>query len=378
MGVPSPHFKGLAGGPPGHIPFLVAQLRECGYQVYEEYYGGQKDRQSLLQSATVLINSIRGMRRTLKKEKDKIDLIHLNTAFDWKTLIRDNLTVIGLRSYHKPIFIKCHGSERSLVTSKNFAAKALRYLLFKQTAGIGVLSTEEKNNFIKGGCDPDKLFVVKNIVKNAPSNHSSALFERWGIPSEKPLLLFVARFIKAKGLLDVVRAVGIVCQSEHDPILVCVGDGPEKPTAEVEIAKLGIGESVHFTGYIPETDTHDFYANASVLVFPTFHDEGFPMVVFRSLAAGLPIITTQIRAASDYLQEPDNCLWTEPRNPEVLAQKIVELLGNEHLTAAMSANNKNLALRFNQETVTNEYVAIYHQIAKAEVITEDAQTNKSE
>ena len=46
------------------------------------------------------------------------------------------------------------------------------------------------------------------------------------------------------------------------------------------------------------------------------------MVIFNAAAAGLPIITTRIRAAADYLKEPDNCLWVEPRSPDLLAGKI--------------------------------------------------------
>jgi glycosyltransferase involved in cell wall biosynthesis len=86
------------------------------------------------------------------------------------------------------------------------------------------------------------------------------------------------------------------------------------------------------------------------------------MVIFNAAAAGLPIITTRIRAAADYLQEPLNCLWVEPRNPEMLAENVITLLDNSQLTASMSANNKELVERFSADVVTMEYLRAYEQI----------------
>jgi glycosyltransferase involved in cell wall biosynthesis len=102
-----------------------------------------------------------------------------------------------------------------------------------------------------------------------------------------------------------------------------------------------------------------------MLVFPTYHYEGFPMVIFKSVAAGLPIITTRIRAAADYLSEPDNCLWVEPQNPHMLAEKIARLLDQTETRARMRRNNLELADEFTARAVAPEYLEIYNQLTKA-------------
>src|SRR2546422_8482303 len=144
----------------------------------------------------------------------------------------------------------------------------------------------------------------------------------------------------------------------------CIGDGPARGDAEKEATQLNLRDHVRFFGYIPEEETRDFYVNSTVLLFPTYHYEGFPMVIFNAVAAGLPIITTRIRAAADYLKEPDNCLWVELRSPELLAGKIEDLLGDAELRAVMSGKNKKLAAEFSAAAVTQEYVKAYEQIVR--------------
>jgi glycosyltransferase involved in cell wall biosynthesis len=78
------------------------------------------------------------------------------------------------------------------------------------------------------------------------------------------------------------------------------------------------------------------------------------MVLFNSLAAGLPIITTQIRAAKDYLTEPENCLWVEPNSTKSLQAAIAKLLSNPTLMAEMKYRNKEKSNLFTRRVVCKE------------------------
>ena len=86
------------------------------------------------------------------------------------------------------------------------------------------------------------------------------------------------------------------------------------------------------------------------------------MVIFNAAAAGLPIITTRIRAAADYLREPENCLWVEPKRPSQLAEAIVSLLSKPDERERMGLHNRLLAERFSAEIVTREYLESYERI----------------
>ena len=159
-----------------------------------------------------------------------------------------------------------------------------------------------------------------------------------------------------------IRAGNIVLQKGYALCLVFCGDGPLRKEAETEVEQLGMNDHVRFVGQIPEFRMREYYANATMLAFPTYHQEGFPMVVFQSVAAGIPVITTRIRAAADYLSEPENCLWVWPRNPEQLAGKMIHLIQNPDLCARVGHCNRKLARQFTSSIVAEEFLSLYGQI----------------
>jgi len=83
------------------------------------------------------------------------------------------------------------------------------------------------------------------------------------------------------------------------------------------------------------------------------------MVLFNSLAAGLSIITTPCRAAKDYLNEPENCLWVEPRSTESIISQVTKLLSEKKIMESMTKNNKNKAQLFTKVVVANELSQIF-------------------
>jgi len=293
------------------------------------------------------------------------DIVHINTSFDTRALLRDAVVVSCLPSSGPNVFLKFHGSDARLLETSNPLLRSLGRYLLSRVDGIGVLSSEERDNFLEAGVPANKVFVIKNVVETKAPDPDPHFRTQRTLPDQSPLLLFIGRFIEAKGLGDVIQACSLLRDRQQDFILLCVGDGPARASAEAEVNRLGLGSHVRFFGYVSEAEAADFYANSTILVFPTYHYEGFPMVIFNAAAAGLPIITTRIRAAADYLVEPENCLWVNPRSPGQLAEAIHTLVIKQDERKTMSANNKLLAKRFSAEIVTREYLESYGRVLLA-------------
>jgi len=350
------------GGPASSEPPFVAALRGHGVDVREEVYvyGDKEKPTAFLERVRRVLKTAFRFRKITGNEN--FDLIHLNTAFDLKTLLRDSVSIRLMKPKGAKIFLKLHGSEANVLTSKNPLTVVLRNYIKNRVDGFGVHTAEEKSNFTRAGFEAGKFYYVKNAVTIAadlPEKFSRSQKEK----SETFRLLFVSRFIQAKGLTETIRACAIVRERGFQFVLTCVGDGEMRHAAESEVERLGLQREVKFTGYVPEAEVTNYFFDSDIFIFPTRHAEGFPNVLFKAVAVGLPIVTTKIRAAADYLKESENCLFCT-QEPDDIAGKIIELVENKSLRGAMSANNLEFGKTLLPENIALEFVKVYTSILK--------------
>ncbi len=351
--------KTARGGINACEPPYLRELEKLGVEVREEIYTFDNDAKiSTFQRISQVWKTARKFRRILREEK--FDLIHINTSFETKAILRDAFSLFWLKNSGAKIFLKFHGSDVDLLKTANFTLRFLIRSLIKNADGIGLLSSEEKRGFVKAGFSEDKFFVVKNALTSFPQKSFPPVENSFGEKNFR--LLFVSRLIPTKGLLETIRAVAILREKGFAVVLDVLGDGETRPIAEDLAKSLQIAELVNFHGHIAEETVQEFYRAGGLLVFPTFHIEGFPMVIFNALQFGLPIVTTKIRAAADYLIEGENCLFCEAKNPESVAEKIAEILQNNDLREQMSENNRTLARKFTAEKIAPEYLEIYRKL----------------
>ena len=354
--------KDSLGGPIACEPPFVAALRALGHEVDEEtyVYGEGATPTSIFKRVTRVLAAARRLRRRTREHQ--YDIIHLSTSIDEKSVMRDLVMFTFLGSSTVPVFLKMQGSIASFLATKSKFWRSMQHRIYAKAAGIGVQSNEELENFIRAGCPPEKMSISKLAIETDTFINDPNFRERLGLAPNVPVLLFSSRFVATKGLLTVIEACGELKQSGREFALFCLGDGPDRDEAEQLVDELGLREYVNFTGYIPESETVAFHANSTMFVFPTYHDEGFPVVLLKSLAGGLPIITTRTRAAADLFTDPENCIFVEPRDPHTLAAAITRLLDDVALRETMSANNHRLAEQYAPEPVAREYLALYQAI----------------
>jgi len=337
----------------------VDSLKKLGIDVVTEtYVYGDKERSTnLFKRALRVIRTALRFRQLLAKER--FDVVHLNTAFDKRTVLRDAAWIFLSRPGTANVFLKIHGSGAHLIPPKSLIYGRLIRYLDKRVAGYGVFTYEELGTFRPHEMDPEKFHLIKNIVEL-----DSKVDDR--LKKERPEtidLLFVSRFIETKGLLETIRALSLLNEPGSAFHLYCVGDGPIRDKAKDLANNLGLEDAVTFTGYVPEAEVEKYLRTTDIFVFPTRHTEGFPIALFKAVAAGMPIVTTQVRAAAEYLTEPNNCLFCTS-DPGQIATQIGRLATNENLRNKMSEANYRLGLTLNAESVTAEYVEIYRKLLR--------------
>src|SRR5687767_3826322 len=135
IGMPDPDSL---GGPAACEPPFVAELRRQGAHVEEEIYvyGEKLSRTTLGQRVARVLRAAFRLRRRLKS--GSFDLLHLNSSFDGRALLRDVITV-AIVGKDTRIFIKFHGSDGDLLVTNNRLRKFLVRRLLSRADGIGVL-----------------------------------------------------------------------------------------------------------------------------------------------------------------------------------------------------------------------------------------------
>ena len=355
IGMPAPDSW---GGPAACEPPFVERFRELGHEaVTEVYVYGDKETPTPLFSriARVLRTAFRF--RKLLKEGD-FDLVHLNTAFDARTILRDSASLFLMRPGRTKVFFKLHGSEAEKFVNASWLIRRLIRYIAERSDGFGYFTSDELEAFVKIGFDRGKFFRVRNAL-DVPTDVAKAREHKE--PGDIFELLFVSRFIPSKGLLETIEACESLRRRGVRFRLTCIGDGPARREAEDAVGRLALGRVVTFTGYIPEKQVAGHIRRADIFVFPTTHPEGFPMVLFKAAALGMPIVTTNIRAAKDYLREPDNCLFCT-KEPEDIAEKIAALISHVELRRAMCRRNAALGAELSPDNIAREYENIYEMI----------------
>ena len=145
-----------------------------------------------------------------------------------------------------------------------------------------------------------------------------------GLGSEEVVFLFVAYELKKKGIIPLIEAAKILKERVGEGFRVIVAGGKPSIWLSRRLARLGLSNTIVFSGRIRNMD--ECYANGDVLVLPTFYD-ACSLVVFEAMACGLPCITTRANGSAGIITEGvDGFVIDHPPRPEDLAEKMALLL----------------------------------------------------
>ena len=340
----------LQGGPPTHLPFLYDELLKK-ITVSNYYVGRKTDNENLVYKVADRIRDYWAFYKKIKEFKP--NLVHHNSAFDGKTILRDFPIVILCRCFRLPVLVKIHGSSDSMLKMRNPIILFFVKLFLKQITKIGVLSDIEKDEFKNiYQINPDKIAVVKNIIK-------PVFFATVRKESVNPSFLFVSRIVKKKGIYDLMDAIPKIVSTLPDARFYIVGNGDEVIDLERKINSSQFKDHIILIKSLDNNDLVNLHAFAWAIIFPTCFPEGMPMVIAEAMAAGVPVITTRTRFSLSYMKEFEHCLYIEKNNPDSIAKQVLDLSKNAALRISLAENNKNLAKYFSSEVVADEYIQLY-------------------
>jgi phosphatidylinositol alpha-mannosyltransferase len=164
-------------------------------------------------------------------------------------------------------------------------------------------------------------------------------------------LLFVGRHEPRKGLLDLLKAYRLLRKSGIRCRLLITNTGPQEREARRYVMTRRLGD-VEFLGRVSDAEKAQLFRTADVYVSPATGGESFGIVLLEAMAAGAPIVCSDIHGYKGVVRRGEQALLVPPREPKPLAAAISRLLADPDLRARMSAKGMERAQEFSWERVT--------------------------
>lgn len=146
-------------------------------------------------------------------------------------------------------------------------------------------------------------------------------------------------------------------------VYLVVGEGKLLTKLKAEAKRLHMENRVIFAGY--RTDVAEILRAADVFLFPSLQ-EGLPVALVESMAAGLPVLCSNIRGNRDCIVEGKGGFLASPTDVDRFADGIQKLCRSEELRRAFGAYNRAGAERFGRTEVMKEYEEIYAELLSGE------------
>lgn len=241
------------------------------------------------------------------------------------------LAMLSKKIWNIPYAVTAHGGDLDQMPNKSPLIRKLTAAIMKNADEVIVVGEALKDNAMSLQPIPEnKLHVISmgvdtEIFKPLPASETEGLLAA----SSGPAILYVGNIIRAKGLLELADAFKTVQAQTPEAALYLIGSRKDTAFAEElnnKIGELGL-KNVHFIDPLPQAEINSWMNAASVLVLPS-HIEGFGLVALEAMAAGLPVVGSEVGGLKFLLAEKRGVLF-EKGNSEALAAGIQAVLTNK-------------------------------------------------
>jgi lipopolysaccharide/colanic/teichoic acid biosynthesis glycosyltransferase len=267
-------------------------------------------------------------------------------------------------------FESARGIKRAILLAAEFVACHSAHCVIAVSESVREVAIQH------GLVDPAKIIVIGkgggngvNPARFVPglrdAHAATRLRESLGIPVGAPVVGFVGRFTRDKGIAELVAAYDQLSKEFPQLHLLLVG-GFEDGDAVSNSLRLRIENDPQIVrpGFVP--DPERFYSIMDVLALPTYR-EGFPGVVLEAQASGLPVVTTYATGAVDSIENGHTGLLVPIANPTALACALGTLLSDSSLRCRMGDAGRVRVLEyFRNDIIWDGILAKYRQLLQAE------------
>ncbi len=225
--------------------------------------------------------------------KGEFDVIH---AHDWLTYMAG---IAAKRLSGKPLIVHVHATSFDRSSDNNIDTRVYDIEKRGMEAADRVITVSDLTRNIvitKYGIDPEKVVTVHNAVDF--SGRSNVQVER-GVKDK--VVTFLGRITFQKGPEYFIEAAAKVLKRCDNVRFVMAGSGDMMRRSIRQVARLGISDRFHFTGFLRGKEVQEMFALSDVYVMPSV-SEPFGISPLEAMRTGVPSVISRQSGAAEVLK----------------------------------------------------------------------------
>ncbi|MGD0177145.1 MAG: glycosyltransferase family 4 protein [Candidatus Bathyarchaeia archaeon] len=283
------------------------------------------------------------------------DIVDAQSHLFWTTYA----AVKAANKIQVPVITTVHG----IIAERRFAVNAAQWA-YIYTFGMAALRDStvvvclSKSDMQQVG----NLGIPLERIRVVPLGVRTDLFHPSSQPS-KSSILWAGRFVREKGLEDLVLAAGLVKKLRPDLKFILVGDGPEKSMIVSKIRHLNLTDTVSTVGSESQEFVADQLRKCLCLVLPS-RREGLPRILLETMSCGKPIIASDLPSIRE--MTAGAAILVPPNSPEALSKAILRIAETDWLRRELgNAGLERVKEKYAWEVVLPKLEELYNQVLEA-------------
>jgi PEP-CTERM/exosortase A-associated glycosyltransferase len=220
-----------------------------------------------------------------------------------------------------------------------------------------------------------KITVIPNAVNVADFSVGGArdaeLDARWGLEGKR-VLGFIGSFYAYEGLHILLQALPAIIASAPDVRLLLVGGGDQESALRQQVAELGLGAHVVFTGRVPHEQVQRYYELTDILIYPRVKmrltDLVTPLKPLEAMAQGCLLVASDVGGHCELIADGQNGVLFAAGDPAALAETVLTLLTTPQRWEALRHSGRRYVVeQRNWAASVARYRAVYCSVQRKPV-----------
>jgi len=292
-------------------------------------------------------------------QEHRLDILHAHYAIPHATSAWIAKEMLENDDVDVRIITTLHGTDITLV-GQDPSFQTITKFSIERSDGLTAVSQFLKHETYKAfGCTGCAVEVIHNFVDPVLYNrasHSPQLREQLGSNGDRAVVMHVSNFRPVKRVRDIVQIFARI-RRERPAVLVMVGDGPERTSAEQEARDLNVQDDTYFLGKIDVVAP--LLASADLFLLPS-QSESFGLSALEALSCGVPVVASRVGGIPEVVTDGVTGILRDVGDVDGMAAASLELLGDrvrwQQMSAAAAADARR---RFARDDMVARYESFY-------------------